>query len=191
MNNKYPKSIVNIFCFVLLQLNGLGFIFVKSSQAQTAVFNFQTTIDGECSFSNIQGGSLQLSGDKKTFASDNPATATLTCNLTNVSLTLNPPEVSTISAPFNIVSSTATATYQENNPITYLLSGAVATGNIVTLEATNSSPDSRTYTGLTLGSSVLRIGGSRTITVNMSATSDTEVSAGLYRFIVRFSAIPQ
>ncbi|AFZ55324.1 hypothetical protein [Cyanobacterium aponinum] len=177
--------------YFFISFVGLGFIFAKSSQAQTAIFNFQTTIGGECAFSNIQGGSLQLSEDGKTFSSNVPATATLTCNLTNVSLTLNPPEVSTISAPFNIISSTATATYQENNPITYLLSGAVATGNIVTLEATNSSPDSRTYTGLTLGSSVLRIGGSRTITVNMSATSDTEVSAGLYRFIVRFSAIPQ
>ncbi len=169
----------------LLSSMSLGFIFPKSSQAQSAVFNFQTTIGGECSFSNIQGGSLQLTPDRKEFISNIPASATLTCNLTGVQLTLNPPEVSAVSAPFTITSSTATATYQESSTIFY-------TGILRTLTASQGNPDSITYTGfLTLSSSVFRIGGSRTITVNMSARSNTEVSAGFYLFVVRFSAIPQ
>lgn len=168
-----------------------GFFFPKSSQAQTAVYNFQTTIGGECSFSNIQGGSLQLTPDRKEFISDIPATATLTCNATNLNITLNPPEVASISAPFSIVSSTATATYRDNNPLWYFLFGTVATGDLVTLEATQGNPASKTYTGIISGTSVLRIAGSRTITVNMSARSNTEVTAGFYRFVVRFSAVPQ
>lgn len=179
-----------IYC--LFSLMSLGFIFPKSSQAQTAIFNFQTTIGGECSFSNIQGGSLQLTpDDRKEFISDIPATATLTCNATNLNLTLNPPEVASISAPFTIVSSEATATYRENNPLAYFFFGTVATGDTVTLTANQGNPDSQTYTGIISGSSVFRIAGSRTITVNMRARSDTEVTAGFYLFVVRFSAVPQ
>lgn len=188
MKSRNPKLSINLFAFVVTQLMGLGFIFSQSSQAQTAVFNFQRTIDGSCSFSNIQGGSLQLTPDRKEFISNIPATATLTCNATNVSLTLSPPEVATISAPFVILSSSSTATYRESNPFPPLINGSQ-----ITLTATNTdlSSATKTYTGLTLGSSVLRIAGSRTITVNMSARSNIEVSAGLYRFIVRFSATPQ
>lgn len=175
----------------LLSSISLGFIFPKSSQAQSAVFNFQTTIGGECSFSNIQSGSLQLTPDRKEFISNSPASATLDCNATNLIITLNPPEVSPISAPFSIASSTATATYQENNPFSYVFFGTVATGNQITLAASQGNPDSKTYTGIITGSSVFRIAGSRTVTVNMSARSNTEVSAGLYLFVVRFSAIPQ
>ncbi|WPF88493.1 hypothetical protein VKI21_02905 [Cyanobacterium aponinum UTEX 3222] len=166
--------------YFLLSFIGFGFIFAKSSQAQTAIFNFQTTIGGECSFTNIQGGSLQLSGDRKTFTSDNPATATLTCNRTSLDITLNPPEVSTNSAPFIIASSWATATYQENSP-----GNSPQPGNIITLTATNGSPASKTY------GNNRRMEGSRDLTVNMSVTSDNEVSAGLYRFNVRFSATPK
>jgi len=166
--------------YFLLSFIGCGFIFAKSSQAQTAIFNFQTTIDGECSFSNIQGGSLQLSGDRKTFTSDNPATAILTCNRTSLDITLNPPEVAANSAPFTIASSWATATYQENSP-----GNSGQLGKIITLTATNGSPDSQSY-----GNNG-KMEGSRDITVNMSVTSNNEVSAGLYRFYVRFSATPK
>lgn len=182
--NVYLKPKLFTICCLLSSIS-LGFIFPKSSPAQSAVFNFQTTIGGECSFSNIQGGSLQLTPDRKEFISNIPASATLTCNFTGVQLTLNSPEVSPISAPFSIALSTATATYQENNILFF-------PGNFITLQASQGNPDSKTYTGiLPLSSSIFRIGGSRTVTVNMSAKSNTEVSAGFYRFVVRFSAIPQ